>query len=277
MSNVSNEKTGLKRNILDKFYTKLEISKLCIDYVIKYLTIGENDIIIEPSAGSGAFSDELSKHYKNIIAMDIEPSSDNIIQQDYLTYINDDNQPIHIIGNPPFGRQSTLAKQFIKKSCTFCQSISFILPKSFKKTSFQKVFPLNFHNIFCIDLPDNSFLVNNIEYDVPCVFMIWLKKDQIRPKIISEGPLYYSYVKKSDDNIHFSIRRVGINAGVLYTNFENCSEQSHYFIKLDKPNKLDKFIEEYQKITYEFNNTVGPKSISKPELNNKLNKLNLNT
>ena len=36
---------------------------------------------------------------------------------------------IHIIGNPPFGRQSSLAIKFIKKSVEYCDSISFILPK----------------------------------------------------------------------------------------------------------------------------------------------------
>ena len=55
--------TGLKRSNLDKFYTKVEISKLCIEYVNKYLQIELDDIIIVPSAGSGAFSLELSKQY----------------------------------------------------------------------------------------------------------------------------------------------------------------------------------------------------------------------
>ena len=34
-------------------------------------------------------------------------------------------------------------------------------------------FPLNFHLVFERDLPENSFLVNGIEHDVPCVFQIW--------------------------------------------------------------------------------------------------------
>ena len=62
-----------------------------------------------------------------------------------------------------------------KKSCNFCNSISFILPKSFKKDSLKKSFPLNFHLIYEGDLPDKSFLVDGVEYDVPCVFQIWEK------------------------------------------------------------------------------------------------------
>ena len=87
---------------------------------------------------------------------------------------------IHIIGNPPFGRQSSLVIKFIKKSITFCDSISFILPKSFKKDSLKKHFPLNFHLINEFDLPKKSFLIDNKEHDVPCVFQIWIKKDIYR-------------------------------------------------------------------------------------------------
>jgi hypothetical protein len=103
-----------------------------------------------------------------------------IIKQDYLmldhsNFKNKFNN-IHIIGNPPFGRQSSFAIQFIKKSCEFCDSLSFILPKSFKKDSLKKHFPLRFHLIFESDLPDKSFLVDGVEHNVPCVFQIWQKK-----------------------------------------------------------------------------------------------------
>ena len=84
---------------------------------------------------------------------------------------------IHIIGNPPFGRQSSLARKFIKKSCDFCDTLSFILPKSFKKDSFQKTFPLYFHLVYQVDLPEKSFQVNSKDYNVPCVFQIWIKRD----------------------------------------------------------------------------------------------------
>ena len=48
---------------------------------------------------------------------------------------------LHFIGNPPFGRQSSLAKKFIKHicSCDKTKTIAFILPKSFKKDSLKKL------------------------------------------------------------------------------------------------------------------------------------------
>ncbi len=76
------------------------------------------------------------------------PEHDEIIKQNYLelnyTKMREDFNKIHIIGNPPFGRQSSLAIKFIKKCCEFSNSISFILPKSFKKESMRK----SFHNEF---------------------------------------------------------------------------------------------------------------------------------
>ena len=47
---------GLKRDTIDKYYTKQSVVELCIDYVKQYINIdSKNDLIIEPSAGNGAF------------------------------------------------------------------------------------------------------------------------------------------------------------------------------------------------------------------------------
>ena len=48
----------------------------------------------------------------------------------------------------------------------------------------KKSFPMNFHLLFETDLPDYSFeiksqnkLENKKEYNVPCIFQIWIKKN----------------------------------------------------------------------------------------------------
>jgi 4-hydroxy-3-methylbut-2-en-1-yl diphosphate synthase IspG/GcpE len=160
-----------------------------------------------------------------------------------------------------------MAIKFIKKSCEFCDTISFILPKSFKKDSLKKSFSLFFHLIFEIDLPDKSFLVDKIEYNVPCIFQIWEKKDFNR--IVNEKlePLNFMFVKKTE-NPDISFQRIGVNAGTIDKNIDKKSIESHYFIKsiTDNINKLSS-------INYDFNNTVGSKSISKQELIFKFNPL----
>jgi hypothetical protein len=167
---------------------------------------------------------------------------------------------IHIIGNPPFGRQSSLAIKFVKKSCEIATSVSFILPKSFKKESLKRHFNSHFHCILEWDLPKNSFLVNEKEHDVPCVFQIWIKKEYMREIVPKMEPDGFEFVKKNQ-NPDISFRRVGVNAGTISHEIANKSEQSHYFIKF-KSDLLEKF----QNLHFDFENTVGPKSISKQEL-----------
>jgi hypothetical protein len=272
--------TGLKRNTIDKFYTKLTVVNLCITYIKQNLQINKkDDLIIEPSAGNGAFISNIKSLSNNYKFYDIKPENAEIIKQDFLELNYNDilkklkkDSRIHLIGNPPFGRQSSLAIKFIKYACNFTNTISFILPKSFKKDSLKKVFPVNFHLIFEIDLPDNSFLANDVECDVPCVFQIWEKKDEERDLPDKVEPLNFEFVKKADEP-DISFRRVGVNAGTVSKNVSEMSKESHYFIKFNNNKTVDENIEKLKGLKFNFNNTVGPKSISKQELIKQFNVL----
>ncbi len=272
MKKLVSQQTGLNRNTIDKYYTKIDVVKICIDLIKKYVIISENDLIIEPSAGNGSFISGIKTLSNNYIFYDIEPHNKEIIKCDFLEYTYEKDKNIHIIGNPPFGRQASLAIKFIKKSCSFAKTISFILPKSFKKDSMKKHFTLNYHLIYEIDLPEKSFLVNNIEYDVPCVFQIWELKDIERIVEDKITPINFEFVNK-EDNPDISFRRVGVNAGNIMTEINDKSIQSHYFIKFTNNNTIKDNVEKLKNIKYDFNNTVGPKSISKQELIKEFNKL----
>lgn len=155
---------------LDKFYTNPLIAKECINK----LNLEDFDCIIEPSAGSGAFS----KQIPGIKAYDLAPEDITIQEQDWFTLdksIFSKYNKILVVGNPPFGRQSTLAMSFIKES-SFADVIAFILPKSFKKDSVKNRVPLNFWLVYEEDLPKDSFLLDGNKYDVPCVFQVWEKR-----------------------------------------------------------------------------------------------------
>lgn len=270
-------KKGLKRNTIDKYYTKESIVNNCLNYIKEYINIEKSDLIIEPSAGNGAFIPGIKLLCDNYKFYDLKPEHPDIITQDYLLFdsksLKTFPNSIHVIGNPPFGRQSSLAIKFIKKSCEFCDTLSFILPKSFKKDSLQKTFPLNFHLIFETDLPEKSFLVDLQEHDVPCVFQIWQKKTVNRIEKEKVNPVNFKFVKK-EDNPDISFRRVGVNAGVIDKSIDEKSIQSHYFIKFTNDKSLDdnlKLLSE--KLSFNSDNTVGPKSISKQELIEQFNKL----
>jgi predicted RNA methylase len=296
---LQQQSKGLNRNIIDKYYTKETAVNLCLEFIKNNMQINKDDLIIEPSAGNGSFINGIKSLSDNYKFYDLEPENDEIEKQDYLSYNYDNNEcifkpfcisnterltslslkkadevgvsigkrcnKIHVIGNPPFGRQSSLAIKFIKKSCEFCDSFSFILPKSFKKNSLKKKIPLNFHLIFEIELPDNSFLVDGVECNVPCIFQIWEKKIENRDTVKKIEPLNFCFVKKTE-NPDISFRRVGVNAGFIDKAIDKKSIQSHYFIKFTDSNLINEKIKKLSAIKYDFNNTVGPKSISKQEL-----------
>lgn len=266
----SKQKIGLLRNTIDKYYTNPNVVDLCIKKIREYLHPTNEDILIEPSAGNGSFIKGMKEMSNRCEFYDIEPENNEIVKQDYMELnierLLNETKLIHVIGNPPFGRQSSMAIKFIKKSCKFANSISFILPKSFKKDSMQKHFPLEFHLIFEQDIEENGFLVDDNVYDVPCVFQIWQKKGENRSvseKLIPKG---FQFVKKSE-NPDIAFRRVGVYAGNIFKEeIEKKSEQSHYFIKFDE--KIpESTIEQLNTIVFDSrDNTVGPRSISKQEL-----------
>ena len=263
-------KKGLKRDTTDKFYTKTNIVIGCLDNISKYISIKDDDIIIEPSAGNGAFLLELKKLYPNnkILAFDIKPDIEEIIVLDFLKF---DYEPIkdntiHIIGNPPFGRQSSTCKKFIKYCCSFATTISFILPKSFKKDSCKKIFLLDFHLKLSIDLDDDAFTLDDKDHNVPSIFQIWKKESTERLVVKDEISKYISFVKK-EDKPDLSIRRVGVNTTKCDKEIDDKSVQSHYFVKVKEDIDIDSFLEKFNKLNFnDKDNTVGPKSISKPEL-----------
>lgn len=240
----------------DQFYTKKEVVISCL----KDIDFTLYDIVIEPSAGDGAFFDEIP--HKNKIGYDIDPKKNNIIKCDFLTIDHDifSGKNVLSIGNPPFGRNSSMALKFIKKSALFATTIAFILPKGFKKRSTIDKIPLNFEIKKIIDLEDNTFLYENQNFNVPCVWVILEKTEKLRTKELKIRPEKFKFTNKENSNI--AIRRVGVNAGKVFLN-TNVSESSHYFLKFDNPEEI---YEKIKNLKYSSNDTTGPRSIPKNEL-----------
>jgi hypothetical protein len=64
-----------------------------------------------------------------------------------------ENKKYLIIGNPPFGKSSSIAIKFFNKAALFSECIAFILPRTFKRISIQNRLDLNFSLIYTKDLP----------------------------------------------------------------------------------------------------------------------------
>jgi len=297
---VDLNQTGKHRVITDQFYTNRIVSNTCIQLWLSYFNNNKDMIVVEPSAGEGSFSDYFNDNNYNIDSYDIEPKKDNIVKQDFLQLDVSQykGKTVHTIGNPPFGRQSSLAKKFIKHCSQFSDSISFILPKSFRKGSYQKTFPLNFHLEKELDLDKDSFIINGKPHHVPCVFQIWVTKDidrYVEPIPIETG---FKFVKRPtleiveedvngkpikkknifDEGPDFAILRAGggETCGRISKDYEDgiaCYPEAWLFITIDEQYDKDNFYKEYKKIDWKDDSNVGARSICKPTFIKGINQL----
>lgn len=161
-----------KKFNLDKYYTPESV----VNYVVtkaKGIVGDDFDYVIEPSAGGGAFIKAIDSGFKNgkKVYMDLQPSSDGIVQQDYLEYIPPEGRCL-VIGNPPFGSRNTLSVKFFKKSL-YAEYIVFILPIS-QLNNNQQMFEFDLVN--SEDLGKVSFYNEHGEIrEVPCCLNIYKK------------------------------------------------------------------------------------------------------
>jgi hypothetical protein len=274
-------RAGLKRNPIDKYYTNNKVAKLCYQHVKKHLKIKKSDMVIEPAAGKGVFIPFIKKLSHNWRFFDIKPEHLEIEKQNFLKYKGDSSRSLHIFGNPPFGRKSSTAIKFIKHCAALnASSISFILPRSFKKASFQKSFALQYHLLYQKELPEYSFIYNDKPYDVPCIFQIWEKRDYPRKKPVKEMPNgWYQFVKRPDCTL--AIRRVGFSVGHVRKCSQDDNENTNWFIKImngyitrHRMNGNNaSMLKKLNKIRFKKDTNTGAYSISKQDIIKKYNKI----
>lgn len=289
---MSQDTGRFRTQLKDQFYTKPEVASWFLDAIRSVLQWslspkaigcspsalqrGSQDpsiLWVEPSAGSGSFVKGNS-----VLALDIDPKADGILKQDFLTWVPPDgSKPLLFFGNPPFGRQGSLAKKFLARAASFSntKAICFILPLSFQKPSMFRCIPLSFHLVWSAPVPKNAFLVNGEEYDVPCIAQIWERRSVDRPVSVQEECLGFEYVPQDSGVWQLAFRRVGGKAGTAYLREEGpFAAQSHHFLHFDEA-----FAGELPELQKRINahtfptNTTGPRSLSKNEITSVINEI----
>lgn len=252
-----------RKSDLDKFYTNPKIAELCIDILQKKINIDKDEWYLEPSAGSGSFSDLLPENRR--VCLDLKPENKYIIKKDFFDFTSE--KMFITVGNPPFGKNAGLAVKFFNHAAKFSKVIAFIIPLTFRKISIQDKLDLNFRLIHDVELPKNSFLLNGKEYDVPCCFQIWEKTQDKREKtVVDFEKLPFKFVSKED--AHFAVRRVGGGAGKVVKEFTTCNTNSNLFIRVKNKKNIFKIIKNITNLNLKelASNTVGVRSVSKKEI-----------
>jgi predicted RNA methylase len=217
---------------LDKYYTSKELAQYCISKT--YDIIGKENIseVIEPSAGSGSFSEQIH----GCIAYDIEPGHENIIKQDFLELSLNYKKGRLIIGNPPFGDRMNLATKFIKKCYIISDYIAFILPISQLDNNYKFY---EFDLIHSEDLGLQIYTDRNIH----CCFNIYKrpinnKLNDKKKYIFKDFSLYEQIRNKNpkrnkpyiDNNYDFRICSWGASCGRILHDGEHYAKEIGFYI-----------------------------------------------
>lgn len=135
-----------------------------------------------------------------------------------------------MIGNPPFGKNSSIAVKFFNHAARQAEVIAFILPASFQKVSIQNRLDFSFDLLHEEPVPSNAFVFEGEKKDVPTVFQIWGRPTQRRKK--RAAPTSHPDLEFVSTPLaaNFLIQRVGAKAGQVHHEF-SASKNTHHLLR----------------------------------------------
>ena len=171
---------------LDQFYTNPKISKRFVEKIDELYDLKKFDHVIEPSMGEGFIYDHLPT--SNRIGLDIEKNHPDCLEGDFLQWTPEKSgieyEPllgqypdIAFVGNPPFGRNSGLAIEFLERCALYSDVVCFVIPRTWMKYSIHRRLPSDFGLYWQAILPEYAFVFNGKPYPVRCVAQCWSRYD----------------------------------------------------------------------------------------------------
>ena len=259
---------------LDQFYTTSECAKKYYDILLSHINIDKFDIVLEPSAGTGSFYKLLPKNKR--IGLDIEPKCDGVVKQNYFDYEPISNKKYLVVGNPPFGKISSIAIDFFNKSAEFADTIAFILPRTFKRVSVQNQLNRYFHLVYSDDIPLKPCCFSP-KMSAKCAFQIWKKKNEKRKLVVYDKQhVDFAFLKFGEkdknnqptppENADFAIKAYGSHCGeIVDEHLEKLRPKSWHWIKSNID--IDELKDRFRKLDYSMSkDTVRQDSIGQQEL-----------
>jgi hypothetical protein len=211
---------------LEQFYTRPDVAARCVAFMAGLPGVPDKPWI-EPSAGTGAFLDHMPP---GSVGIDLDPRHPGVARADFLAWRPGDGRDDHVVvGNPPFGRQSSLLVRFFNHAAGFASHIGFVMPRSFEKEHLQRQLDRRFHPVASLPIEADVFLHSGRTRHVPCVFMAWERRPEPRrprPPVTSHP--HFDFVDR--ERADFAFQRIGRNAGRVLADPRALSVIPHYFI-----------------------------------------------
>lgn len=259
-----------RARIFDQFYTRPDLAQRLSACMMESLPHAASHYRwLEPSAGGGAFWECLPR---GSLALDVEPRHPAVRAADFLAWTPEGEPgPTRrwaVVGNPPFGKNASLAVQFFNHAACFAEAIGFIVPRTFQKPSLQNRLDRRFWLIHEEVLPECSFLFEGEPRAVPCVFQIWVRRTEVRQAAtpVRTHP-DFSFVPRASAD--FALQRVGVAAGcVKDLHHRSLAASSHYFLRVTNRAKVLAIRDRFSVLNWDAVkwSTAGNPSISKAEV-----------
>lgn len=263
---------------LDKFYTIPSVVEECLIELGKRYNWDTWDHVLEPSAGNGSFYHRIPCTKK--VGIDLSPEHPDIIQQDFFEYGAYENGNVLVVGNPPFGRVSSLAVRFFNHAATLGTTvIAFIIPRTFRRVSIQNKLNMNFHLVYDMELPTSPCCFEPAMM-VKCCFQIWEYRDDKRNVVVlptapPDDEWEFLPMGPKDDNnqptppngADFALRAYGGKCGdIVQENLHTLRPKSWHFIKAKKVT-AGVLLDIFRSLDYSIStNTARQNSIGRAEL-----------
>lgn len=211
----------------DQYYTQEQVARALYAEVVRRY---DPDLfqMLEPSAGEGAFFRLMPS---GSLGIDIDPKCPGIVQADFLERRVESGRRVATIGNPPFGKNASMAVDFFNHAATMSDVIAFVLPRTFRKRQLQNRLHRNFHLVHDQDVPADAFRFMGKPYNVPAVFQIWERRECERALHVTENS-HPDFAFTTPDEADFAIQRVGANAGRIHHDFQR-SANAHFFVRVE--------------------------------------------
>lgn len=125
---------------LDQHFTDKDEAKAIVESLLRRLDPARARRYIEPACGEGAFVDALWQAgipRKRIRSVEIDRKLSADVHQDFLKSTRESlaigkwkSETTVVIGNPPFGRNGKLAREFLSKAATYADWVCLVVPRS---------------------------------------------------------------------------------------------------------------------------------------------------